>query len=189
MLASGRKSPYLECDAQIFECIRKGYLPGSSLRKFVKEASTRIIRKDFPDFRCSESCVTRIIERFHQKAEGGSEQSFHNNSLDTTETFETEMGTQEHQPSGTFEMEMDKQPNIEYVMRQWTSFDEQKPEEEEAEKYDTFQEQNQYVNDFLINQETAQNEYDICAEIFPTVFQDMLRLSSTDENEVFSWKD
>lgn len=147
--------------------------------------------------------MTRIIDRFHQgKAEGGSDQSFHINSLDTTETLETEVGTQEHQLIGSFEMEMGQPQNpnnlemgnpnqtesneFAYAMNQWTPFDEQ-----EEEKYDTFQEeeQNQYFNnDLLVNQETAQGGFDICAEIFPTVFQDN-KLSSMDENEVFSWKD
>ena len=137
--------------------------------------------------------MTRIIERFHHVKAGGGDQSFHNNSIDTAETFETKICTQEHQLSGAFEMEMVKQQNqnqtefneCTYAMSQWAPFDEQ-----EEEKYDTIQEeQNQYVNnDFLFNQETTQGGFDICAEIFPTVFQDN-KLSSMDENEDFSWKD
>lgn len=189
-LASGRKSPYLKYDLQIFECIRKGYLQGTSLRKFVKEASTRILRKEFPDFRCSESSVTRIIERYNKAMVEGVDQSFHNNSLDTTETAETESGSQEHQSSGSFEMENGNQQNqtedCEYAISQLAPFDEEKQGEEE--KFDTFQEaENLYGNHIQGNLESSQNGPDIFTEMFPTIFQE--NKSSIDENEIFSWKD
>jgi len=61
--AFGGKSPYPAYDTKILECIKKGYLEGTSLRKFVKKVATKLIQKQHPEFHCSESCVSRIISR------------------------------------------------------------------------------------------------------------------------------
>jgi len=100
---SGRFSPYLEFDEEIFELLNFVDLKGLALKKHIKPIAFKIIKKSVPSFKCSDEYLRRFIDRFELRKRWEELSKQISEMEDETTTFQNNQPQPHNQPQMSLE--------------------------------------------------------------------------------------